>query len=80
MTDDQSEQLRHEAHTSLARLQSLDAEVLARRAELGESLNLDAAVEPARRLVQLYKQFPLDALSWFPASELKVLKQQADAD
>lgn len=65
---------------SLERMQRFDAESLARESDLGARFSLTSAVEPAKRLVRLYKQLGASALDDFPDPILTQIKQQADAD
>jgi hypothetical protein len=68
------------ARQSFERLQKFDPETLPRTKELGSVINFADAVEPAKRLVDLYRQLPVDVLDQLPASTLAELKQQADSD
>lgn len=68
-----------ETAASLKRVQEFDAESLARREELGAALNFSPAVQPAARLVQLFRQIPSSSLDDFPDGNLEQVKQQADA-
>jgi hypothetical protein len=65
--------------TSLKRVQEFDIETLPRVERLGEDFNFRAAVDPARRLVSLFRQFPDQYLDDLPATQLNQLKSQADS-
>lgn len=68
------------ASESIARVQDFDVDSIIRSDELGAELNFRKAVEPSQRLVDLYRQLPLQALEWVPADSLNALKTQADSD
>lgn len=65
---------------SLSRIQQFDPASLAREADLGRQMNFLAAVEPAERLVAVYKRIPLSALDDFSDSQLASIAQQSQAD
>lgn len=65
--------------SSIERMQNFDPHTLERRAELG-SMNFYDAVEPAQKLVSLYRRLSISVLSDFPNDILGALKNQADAD
>lgn len=69
-----------EAKESLERMQRFSAESLARDTDLGARFSLSSAVEPANKLVRLYKQLGVSALDDFPEDILDQIKKQADAD
>jgi hypothetical protein len=50
------------------------------RTDIGTRLNFKEAVEPARKLVDLYKRLPLSVLEDFPDQQLNQLKSQANSD
>jgi hypothetical protein len=64
---------------SLMRVQQFDVESLPRLERLGEDYNFQAAVEPARRLIGLFRQYPEQYVADLPATQLNALKQQADS-
>src|SRR4051812_9143340 len=70
----------NKARTSLERLQKFAPESLPRTEELGSALSFADAVEPARRLVELYQQLPVDVLEQLSAEALNVIRSQADSD
>ena len=69
-----------EATQSIKRIQEFDVTTLPRETELGRELNFKDAVEPATRLIQLYKQMSLTALSDIPDNHLTQLRDTANAD
>ena len=74
------EQLRDEARKSLVRMQTFDVRELPREGELGAHYNFREAVEPAERLVSLYKRLPKFVLDDLHASQLQQLKDLANQD
>ncbi len=66
------------AVASLVRIQNFDASTLARSGELG-TLNFEAAVPHAQRLVDLYGQISVDVLDGVPVAILDSIKNVADA-
>jgi hypothetical protein len=68
------------ARESLERMQQFDIGELQRAEDLGRNLDFKDAMEPARRLVDLYKRLSLSVLPDFPDSVLDQLKRQSDAD
>lgn len=69
-----------EAKESLERMQRFDPESLARESDLGARFSLSGAVEPAKRLIRLYKQLGVTALDDFPEEILDQVKRQSNAD
>lgn len=69
-----------ETNSSLERIQNFDPRQLPREDDLGRQMSFRAAVDPATRLIQLYKQLSLSSLSDFPDDKLGQIKNQADAD
>lgn len=65
--------------TSLERIQSFDVETLPRAAELGKSFAFTDVVEPASRLVELFKRLSSKALDDFGASQINQVKTQSDS-
>lgn len=68
------------ATVSLLRMQEFDVEQLPRVNELGSSLNFQNSIEPARRLISLYRRLSTTALEDFPDAILTQIKAQCDAD
>jgi hypothetical protein len=77
---DADDQARQEALASLARLQEFDPGTLARERDLGAALNFKGVVEPAQRLVDLYRRLSAAALQDLPANQLTQVRNQANAD
>lgn len=73
-------ELRSEAQESLERVQQFDVDELPRTADLGSSFHFQKAVQPARKLIELYQQLPASALAYMPENFLQLIKAQADAD
>lgn len=73
------ETILEDAKSSLQRLQDFDAATLVRREELGASFAFKDAVEPANRLISLFRLLPADHLEVFPDQQLTQIKQAADA-
>jgi len=65
---------------SLSRIQDFDVDSLPREVELGQQLNFEEVVEPAKRLVELYKRLSPTALEDFPLSGLQGILNQANSD
>jgi ribosomal protein S17E len=74
----ETEALLEEAKSSLARVQNFNAEDLVQSGRLGES-NFVEAVEPAKRIISLFKQLPSATLEYVPEVELNVVKSQANS-
>ena len=69
-----------ETTTSLERMRTFDSSTLVREAELGTVKNFQRAIEPADRLVALYKRLSPAALPDFSADKLAEVKSRANAD
>ena len=80
MPSDQEQKERKEAQESLSRVQNFDVDSLPREKELGDALNFRGVLEPAERLVRLYKQLSVTCLEDFPPPTLQALKEQANTD
>lgn len=65
---------------AVERIQRFDATGLARSEDLGKHFEMPDAVEPAKKLIRLYRQLSVSALEDFPDAQLGELKKQADAD
>ena len=78
MANEKENQARESAKVSLVRMQEFDVSNLPREAELGKSYSFSAAVEPASRLVELFKRLSPEALNDFGKNQLVQLQQQAD--
>ena len=80
MARSSSPEVRNEAESSLGRLQRFDVNQLPRESELGTELNFRTAVEPAERLVSLYKRLALTALDDLPVAALQQIRDRANSD
>ena len=69
-----------EVGNSLKRMQDFDSGQLPREADLGRQMSFLAAVDPATKLIRLYKQLSLSSLGDFPDDKLGQIRNQADAD
>lgn len=69
-----------EAISSVQRMQDFSPETLPRVEELGQEINFTASLEPATRLVDLYKRISIEALKDFPDNLLKQIQDRANAD
>ena len=79
MVNEAENQALESAKGSLVRMQDFDVETLPRETELGKSFSFRAAVEPASRLVELFKRLSPEAINDFGMTQLNQLQQQADA-
>jgi hypothetical protein len=73
-------QIRIEAEESLVRMQQFDVSTLPREKELGSEVNFTEALEPATRLVELYKRLSTSALDDLSQQALQHVKDRANAD
>ena len=80
MTTDQEKQVLADTTASLERMQEFDPEELVREKDLGAALNFRPAVEPAQRLIELYRRLSTSALQDFPVQQLNQIKNQANND
>lgn len=69
-----------ETITSIKRMQDFSPEILPRVEELGKEINFTRAVEPAARLIDLYKRLSVEALKDYPDNLLKQFHDRANAD
>ncbi len=76
----QEEAKRIETKESLERMQTFNTDDLPREKELGTLLNFKGAVEPAKRLIDLYKRISVTVLVDFPEAELVKIWTQANTD
>lgn len=67
------------AKASLERVQNFDTSKLARETELGEAMNFKDAIEPARRVIDLFRQFPLQFFDGLPDDQQVLLGRSADS-
>src|SRR5665647_912566 len=80
MATNPNQAIRNEAEESLQRMQQFDVKTLPREKELGSEVNFLTAVEPAERLVSLYKRLAVVALDDLSATALQQIKERANAD
>ena len=73
MTPEQLE----EAQRSIKRVQKFDISDLARESELGREFNFTAVVPDASRVIELFKQFPIEFLDRFPDQQVTRVKSAA---
>lgn len=72
--------MREEATNSLERMQTFDVQTLPRREDLGINFHFNDALEPAKRLVELYKRLSISALDDFPITVLTTVRDRANED
>lgn len=77
---DEEDNIEAAAEESLLRIQEFDPQRLVRRDELGTKFAFDSAVEPAQRLISLYRKLPPSSLGEYPDQQLNVIRQEADSD
>jgi hypothetical protein len=75
-----NQELFDQTNDSLDRIQQFDTAKLPRKVELGEVYCFDDAIEPANKLIDLYKKLSLSALVDFPDANLQTIKESADSD
>lgn len=68
-----------EARKSVERLQTFDVEALPRRDELGSALAFDEAKKPAERLLELFRQVPMDNIDELSTNFATVLRDNSNA-
>jgi hypothetical protein len=78
MSDNNSNDVKIEAIKSLERIQGFDPESLVQHSRLGEAA-FHSAVKPASKIIELFKQVPVEALGFFPDSELNTIKTLSDS-
>jgi hypothetical protein len=79
MTDEAEVALRETTKTSLTRMQEFSIDTLPREEELGKSYSFKDALEPAKRLVELFKRLSPEALDDFGSTQLTQVESQANA-
>ena len=80
MTDSARATAIQEAKDALERLQKFDVSVLPRTEDLGTALSFEKAVEPARQLLDLYKQIPVDGIDYLNKAAAEKVLASANAD
>ena len=74
----EADTLLEEAKSSLSRVQEFNAEELVQTGRLGEA-SFDEALEPAKKVISLFRQLPATTLDYLPESELGIVKSQANS-
>lgn len=69
-----------EAEMSLNRIQEFKPNTLVRVEDLGRTKDFSSIVDPARRLIDLYRRLSPRALEDFPETTLSQVKERANAD
>lgn len=67
------------AEEALRRVQDFDTNTLVREAELGSKFALHEVVEPAQRVIELFKLLSSSQLYFFPQRQRDVVRDQANA-
>jgi hypothetical protein len=78
--DAERQKLNDAATKSLERMQQFDTKTLPRVDILGTAINFTDAVDPGNRLIDLYRQLPLEVMEQLPINFLEQVQSQADAD
>lgn len=78
--DPERDRIIGEATKSLERMQKFNPQSLPRTDVLGNVLSFADAVDPAIRLIELYRQLPLEVLEQLPKTFLNQIKDQANSD
>jgi hypothetical protein len=73
------DQVVEEAKASIRRVQELDSTSVARTDELGSRFTFEPAVPHLERVIDLFRQLPLDLLNDLSTNSLKMVRQAADA-
>lgn len=73
-----TEKVYEEAKEALERIQSFETESLRRTEDLGAQLHFGDAIEPAQRLVDLFRRLSVEALQDFPDPILNEVKSHAN--
>ena len=79
MTDDWGKKI-NDARNALNRIQEYNPQQLVKKEDLGTYLCFEEIVEPASRIVDLYRQVPLDMLTVLPPNKLQNIIEVANAD
>jgi hypothetical protein len=69
-----------DAKASLARMAEFDVHVLPRKDVLGSAFSFDEAVEPAQRIIELYKSIPPQVVDSLSINLMNALRNRADGD
>jgi hypothetical protein len=73
-----TEERLEKARASLSRVQEFDVSSLPREDELGKRLNFEEAVLPAKRVIDLFRQYPIQFLGDLADQQLNTVTSQAD--
>jgi hypothetical protein len=68
-----------EATTSLTRIQDFDTNLLPQTERFGKESGFQDAVEPAKRIISLFSQFPSQYIADLPDNLIDQLKSSADS-
>jgi hypothetical protein len=68
-----------EAASSLSRVQQFDPSKLIRRDELGSEMSFEPAEPLAQKVIDLFRQIPVDHLKGLPDNLLQLIKNEADS-
>lgn len=68
-----------EAGDALRRVQEFDPNSLVREAELGKKFALTGAVEPAQRVIDLFRLIRPSQIQYFPTDQQNIIRDQANA-
>ncbi|MBU1154483.1 MAG: hypothetical protein KJ921_01465 [Proteobacteria bacterium] len=79
MTDIDNSDLSN-ARASLERVQKFNTATLPQKNRLGDELCFEPAVDPANKIIGLYRKLTLSSLEDFPKTQLDVIVNQANAD
>ena len=69
-----------EARDALNRIQNFDCETLARTDTLGVAFTFSEVVDPAKRIVELYRRVPLRILADLSDQQLTIVRDNANGD
>ncbi len=75
-----TELMQIETREALDRIQQFDVLSLGREDDLGRQLNFSEAIPEAKAIIGVYKRIPLSVLEDFSDTQLKVIKNNAQAD
>lgn len=70
----------NEAIESVKRMQEFNADSLSRKEDLGNQFQLEECVEPAKKLIRLYKQISIEIFEDLPDNLLSTIQKAADSD
>ena len=68
-----------ETSEALVRVQNFDTQSMVREAELGKKFAMREAVEPAKKVIDLFKLISPSQLEYFPDAQLTIIRDQANA-